>query len=85
MILEHLLEMEVNQSEAVNKLVKTVNEVNGQVSSLEEWLALQAQHAAGRDDALHPDHLAGERQPGAAEEEPRGAGEDGGGVRGRGA
>ena len=38
MILEHLLEMEVNQSEAVNKLVKTVNEVNGQVSSLEEWL-----------------------------------------------
>ena len=36
MILEHLLEMEVNQSEAVNKLVKTVNEVNGQVSSLEE-------------------------------------------------
>ena len=38
MILEHLLEMEVTQSEAVNKLVKTVNEVNGQVSSLEEWL-----------------------------------------------
>ena len=36
MILEHLLEMEVNQSEAVNKLVKTVNEGNGQVSSLEE-------------------------------------------------
>lgn len=38
MILEHLLEMEVNQSEAVNKLMKTVNQVSSQVDSLEEWL-----------------------------------------------
>lgn len=38
MILEHLLEMEVNQSEAVNQLVKTVSEVDEDVSSLEAWL-----------------------------------------------
>ena len=38
MILEHLLEMEVNQSEAVNQLMKTVSEVDEDVSSLEAWL-----------------------------------------------
>lgn len=38
MILEHLLEMEVNQSEAVNQLMNTVDEVNDDVASLEAWL-----------------------------------------------
>ena len=75
MILEHLLEMEVNQSEAVNQLMKTVNEVDEDVSSLEAWLF---KHNTRLGVMTHSD-LAGEQEPGAAEEEPRGAEGDGGG------